>query len=46
MINLLVKPGLALQKLVTREPDEKMCEVAIAAVNAVFDWKEWQEKNR
>ena len=46
VINLLVKPGLALQKLVTREPDEKMCEVAIAAVNAVFDWKEWQEKNR
>ena len=46
VINVLVKPGLALQKLVTREPDEKMCEVAIAAVNAVFDWKEWQEQNR
>ena len=46
VINVLVKPGLALQKLVTREPDEKMCEVAIAAVNALFDWKEWQEQNR
>ncbi len=42
--NVLSKPGLALQKLVTREPDAEMAEVAIAAVNAVFDWKEWQEK--
>jgi uncharacterized protein YqhQ len=39
IIDTLVKPGLALQKLVTNEPDEQMCEVAIAAVEAVFDWK-------
>lgn len=39
VIDTLVKPGLALQKLVTNEPDEKMCEVAIAAVEAVFDWR-------
>jgi uncharacterized protein YqhQ len=45
VINQLVKPGLALQKLVTREPDEKECEVAIAAIEAVFDWKTWQNKN-
>ena len=38
----LAKPGLALQGLVTREPDEKMVEVAIAAVNEVFDWRKWQ----
>ena len=44
VINQLVKPGLALQKLVTREPDEKECEVAIAAVEAVFDWRAWQNK--
>lgn len=43
VINLLVKPGLFLQKLVTREPDPAMCEVAISAIEAVFDWKEWQE---
>lgn len=42
-INVLVKPGLALQKLVTREPDEKMCEVAIRAIEEVFDWKAWQK---
>ncbi len=44
IIDQLVKPGLALQKLVTREPDEKECEVAITAVEAVFDWKAWQGK--
>ncbi|MEE3420483.1 MAG: DUF1385 domain-containing protein [Lachnospiraceae bacterium] len=45
VINTLVKPGLALQKLVTNEPDDAMCEVAITAVEAVFDWKDWEEKN-
>ena len=44
IINALVKPGLALQLLVTREPDEKMCEVAIKAIEEVFDWKKWQEE--
>ena len=28
-----------LQRLTTKEPDESMVEVAIAAVEAVFDWK-------
>ena len=41
--NILVKiisaPGMWLQRLTTREPDESMVEVAIAAVEAVFDWK-------
>ncbi len=44
-INALTKPGLQMQLLVTREPDEKMCEVAITAIEAVFDWREWQGKN-
>ena len=44
VIRTLVRPGLALQKLVTREPDAQMAEVAIAAIEAVFDWKDWQEK--
>ena len=33
------KPGLALQRLTTREPTPDMAEVAIKAVEAVFDWK-------
>ncbi len=34
-------PGLLLQKITTKEPDEKMVEVAIAAVEAVFDWRDF-----
>ena len=41
--SLLSKPGLWLQGLTTKEPDDDMIEVAIAAVEAVFDWKSWQE---
>lgn len=41
---ILSKPGLMLQKLVTREPDEAMVEVAIQSVEAVFDWQAWQEE--
>ena len=33
------KPGLALQKLTTKEPTADMAEVAIRAVEAVFDWE-------
>ena len=39
VIEWLSKPGLALQKFTTREPDDDMIEVGIAAVEAVFDWK-------
>ncbi len=39
IICLLSKPGLALQKLTTREPEPDMAEVAIRAVEAVFDWR-------
>ena len=38
-------PGMLLQKLTTREPDRKMVEVAIVAVEAVFDWKTYIEEN-
>lgn len=36
------KPGLWLQRLTTREPDDGMIEVAIASVEAVFDWRAYQ----
>lgn len=44
VVGLLSKPGLMLQRLTTAEPDEKMAEVAIAAVEAVFDWRAWLEE--
>ena len=39
IITAISKPGLMMQKLTTREPDEQMIEVAIQSVEAVFDWK-------
>lgn len=39
--NVLSKPGLWLQSLTTAEPTDDMIEVAIASVDAVFDWKEF-----
>ena len=39
LVILLSKPGMMLQKLTTREPDASMAEVAIASVEAVFDWR-------
>lgn len=43
-VRVLSAPGLLLQKITTKEPDEEMIEVAIAAVEKVFDWQEWQAK--
>lgn len=39
VITVLSKPGLMLQGLTTAEPTDDMIEVAIASVEAVFDWK-------
>ncbi|MDO4274076.1 MAG: DUF1385 domain-containing protein [Eubacteriales bacterium] len=39
LANILSKPGMAMQKLTTIEPTADMVEVAIKAVEAVFDWK-------
>lgn len=41
---VLSKPGMWLQKLTTREPDKDMVEVAIKAVEEVFDWKAFLEE--
>ena len=46
IITVLSRPGLALQKLTTREPDDSMIECAIASVEAVFDWRAYQEDLR
>jgi len=44
LVSFLSLPGKGMQKLTTKEPDDDMIEVAIAAVEAVFDWKEFQKK--
>ena len=45
IVNLVSKPGLWLQKLTTKEPEDDMIEVAIQAVEKVFDWKSYQAEN-
>lgn len=39
LVRMISAPGMMLQKLTTKEPTEDMVEVAIAAIEAVFDWK-------
>lgn len=43
LVQIFSKPGLALQRLTTKEPDHSMIEVAIASVGGVFDWREYLE---
>jgi len=44
IVKILSMPGLCVQKLTTREPDEKMAEVAIRAVEEVFDWRAYLQE--
>lgn len=45
LIRILSAPGMLVQRMTTKEPDESMAEVAIAAVEAVFDWKSYLHEN-
>ncbi len=45
IVNFLSKPGFWMQGLTTREPDDSMIEVAIVAVNTVFDWRAYLREN-
>lgn len=45
LVNLLSRPGLALQHLTTKEPEDDMIEVGIRAVEAVFDWRAYLKEN-
>ncbi len=43
LVLILSKPGMWLQGLTTKEPDDSMIEVAISSVEAVFDWRTFLE---
>ena len=45
VVCILSKPGLWLQGLTTKEPDDEMIKVGIASVEAVFDWKTYLREN-
>ena len=44
-VDIMSRPGMWMQGLTAREPDEKEVEVAIKAVESVFDWKDFQKTN-
>jgi uncharacterized protein YqhQ len=44
-VRILSAPGMLIQRMTTKEPDEQMIEVAIASVEAVFDWKQYLKDN-
>ena len=46
IVNVISKPGMALQRLTTREPDMDMLEAAIASVEAIYDWRAFQDEVR
>ncbi len=45
IINVLSRPGMWMQAMTTKEPDDSMIEVAIASVEAVFDWRDFLDSN-
>ena len=44
LVDIISKPGFCMQKLTTREPDEEMLEVAIAAIESIYDWRDFQAR--
>ncbi len=46
LVDILSRPGMWLQALTTREPEDDMIEVAIQSVEAVFDWKAFVEPEK
>ena len=45
VINALSQPGMWVQNMTTKEPDDSMIEVGIRAVEEVLDWRTWQKEN-
>ena len=44
LVNALSRPGMWMQHLTTKEPDDSMIEVAIASVEAVYNWKKFENE--
>lgn len=42
---IISRPGMWMQGLTTKEPDAQMVEVAIVAVEEVFDWRSFLKEN-
>lgn len=45
LLDIISAPGLLFQRITTKEPDDEMIEVAIASVEAVFDWRKFEKRH-
>ena len=45
LVDIVSRPGMWMQNLTTKEPDDSMIQVAICAVETVFDWKAYLTEN-
>ena len=45
IVKILIAPGLWLQRLTTKEPDDKMLEVAITSINEALETKKQVTEN-
>ena len=45
LVDIISRPGMWMQSLTTKEPTSDMAEVAIQAVESVFDWKAYLKEN-
>lgn len=45
LVRIISAPGMWIQRMTTKEPDRGMVEVAIASVEAVFDWRKYLYEN-
>lgn len=45
LVDIISRPGLMMQGLTTKEPTNDMIEVAICAVEKVFDWRAYLKEN-
>lgn len=43
-VKIISAPGMWVQRITTKEPDKHMVQVAIASVEAVFDWKAYLDE--
>lgn len=46
IVRVISEPGMWMQRLTTKEPDDTMIEVAIQSVEAVFDWRAFLAANK
>ncbi len=45
LVRIISAPGMLLQRITTKEPNEEIVEVAIASIEKIFDWEDFESKH-